>query len=119
METRRMRILQQPSRVESLLEALVSRAELIPEGCYQIRDPTAIPPPMHSVLTRAVQEGRAWACWADNYETWLFTCELVLPASRERGVPVLQVNRYGENGELKDADSWVSDPDGKWQRCTV
>ncbi len=73
---------------------------------------------MQPVLSQAVQERQAWACWANNRETWLFTCEVLLPSSHERGAPVLQVNQYGENGELKDADSWMTDPDGKWQRCT-
>jgi len=40
-----------------------------------------------------------------------------LPRSRERGVPVLMVNRYTESGELQDAGSWMSDPEGKWRRC--
>jgi hypothetical protein len=30
---------------------------------------------------------------------------------------VLLVNRYGDSGELQDAGSWTSDPEGKWQRC--
>jgi hypothetical protein len=38
-----------------------------------------------------------------------------LPLSRERGAPVLQVNRYDEKGELKDAGSWTTDPEGKWR----
>jgi hypothetical protein len=40
-----------------------------------------------------------------------------LALSRERGAPVLLVNRYAESGELKDAGSWMTDHDGKWRRC--
>jgi hypothetical protein len=40
-----------------------------------------------------------------------------LPLSRERGTPVLSINRYGEDGELKDAGAWLVGPDGFWQRC--
>jgi hypothetical protein len=40
-----------------------------------------------------------------------------LALSRERGAPVLQVNRYEESGELKDAGSWMTDHDGTWRRC--
>jgi hypothetical protein len=33
-------------------------------------------------------------------------------------MPVLLVNRYGERGELQDAAAWMTDPEGKWQRCS-
>src|SRR6266404_8657811 len=115
METRRLRTLQQPSQVLKLLEAFVARGDLLPEGCYQIRDPGALPSPLKLVLTRAIEEGRVWASWANAHDTWLFTCELSLALSRERGAPVLLVSRYAESGELKDAGSWMTDLDGKWR----
>jgi hypothetical protein len=117
METRRLRTIQQPSHIERLLDALVSRANLIPKDGYQIRDPSALPPQLQTLITQATEEGRVWGCWVNSFETCLFTCEMSLPRSRERGVPVLLVNRYGESGELQDAGSWTCDPDGKWQRC--
>ena len=117
MDTRRLRALQPPAEVEKLLEAFVSSRELLPKGCYPIRDPGALPAPLQVVVVRATQEGRVWACWANNFDTWLFTCEMSLSLSRERGVPVLVVNRYGERGELEESAAWVSDPQGKWTRC--
>ena len=117
METRRLRTIQQPSHIERLLEALVSRADLLPKDGYQIRDPSALPPPLQALITQATQEGRVWGCWVNSFETCLFTCEMSLPRSRERGSPVLLVNRYNESGELQDDGSWTSDPEGKWQRC--
>lgn len=117
METRRLRTLQQPAQLEKLLEAFVARGYLLPEGCYQIRDPAALPPPLQRVVTRTIQEGRVWTCWANSHDTWLFTCEMSLASSRERGAPVLQVNRYADSGELKDIGSWMTDRDGKWLRC--
>jgi len=117
METRRLRTIQQPSHIERLLEALVSRANLLPKDSYQIRDSSTLPPQLQTLVAQAVQEGRVWGCWANSYETCLFTCEMSLARSRERGVPVLLVNRYGESGELQDAGSWMSDPEGKWRRC--
>jgi hypothetical protein len=117
METRRLRTIQQPSHLERLLEALVSRANLLPKDCYQIRDPSALPPQLQALVAQAAQEGRVWRCWVNSYETCLFTSEMSLPRSRERGSPVLLVNRYNESGELQDAGSWMSDPEGKWQRC--
>ena len=117
METRRLRTIQQPSHIERLLDALVSRANLLPKDCYQIRDPGTLPTQLQTLIAQAAQEGRVWRCWANSYETCLFTCEMSLPRSRERGVPVLLVNRYGESGELQDAGSWMSDAEGKWRRC--
>jgi hypothetical protein len=117
METRRLRTIQQPSHIEKLLEALVSRANLLPKDCYQIRDPDALPSQLQRLIARAAQEGRVWRCWANSYETCLFTSEMSLPLSRERGSPVLLVNRYRENGELQDAGPWMSDSEGKWRRC--
>ena len=117
METRRLRTLQQPSHIEKLLEALVSRASLLPKDSYQIRDPGALPPPLQTLIAQAAQEGRVWRCCANSYETCLFTCEMSLPRSRERGSPVLLVNRYSESGELQEAGSWMSDQEGKWRPC--
>lgn len=117
METRRLRNLQQPSQVERLLEAFVARGDFVPEGCYQIRDASALPSQLQRVLVQASEEGRVWVCWANPHDTWLFTGEMSLPLSRERGAPVLLVNRYAESGDLTDAGSWTTDPDGKWRRC--
>jgi len=118
METRRLRTIQQPSHIERLLEALVSRANLLPKDSYQIRDPAALPPPLQEVIAQAARDGRVWGCWANSYETCLFTSEMSLPRLRERGVPVLLVNRYGESGDLQDAGAWTTDLEGKWRRCS-
>ena len=117
METVRLRSIQEPSHVERLLEAYVSRGDLLPKDAFQIRAMRALSPQLQRVVTRATQKGQVWACWADSYHTWLFTCEISLPLSRERGAPVLLVDQYDEAGELKDSGTWVSDQEGKWRRC--
>jgi hypothetical protein len=117
METVRLRRIQEPSQVERLLEAYVARGELLPKDAFQIRAMRALSPQLQRVVTRATQKGHVWACWADSYHTWLFTCEMSLPLSRERGAPVLLIDQYDEAGELKDSGTWVSDQDGKWRRC--
>jgi hypothetical protein len=117
METLRLRRIQQPSHVQRLLEAFVMRGNRLPKDCYQIRNSRSLSPQLRRILTREAQEGHIWACWADNHHTWLFTCEMSLPLSRERGAPVLQVCLYDEAGELKEAGTWVADPHGEWRRC--
>jgi hypothetical protein len=117
METVRLRRMQEPSHVERLLEACVSRGDLLPKDAFQIRAMRALSPQLQQIVTRATQKGHVWACWADSYHTWLFTCEMSLPLSRERGAPVLHVDQYDEAGELKNSGSWVSDQEGKWRSC--
>src|SRR5260370_7435187 len=88
METRRLRTIQQPSHIERLLEALVSRASLLPKDSYQIRDPSTLPPQLQTLIAQAAQQGRVWGGWANSYETSLFTCGLSPPRSPQPGVPV-------------------------------
>ncbi len=118
METLRLRRMQEPSRVERLLEAYVARAGCLPNDAYQLRDPRELPRGLHAVLTRAVEEGQAWSCWARGAEIWLFTCHMSLALSRERGAAVLLVQRYAEDAQLQDSGAWRFDPQGTWTRCS-
>ncbi|HMK21954.1 MAG TPA: hypothetical protein VK466_06445 [Terriglobales bacterium] len=117
METLRLRRIQEPSRVESLLEAFIARAHILPEGAYQIRNVRELPAGLEAVVTRAIAQGQVWSCWARAAEIWLFTCDMSLPLSRERGTPVLMVRVYGEDAEVMDSGTWRYDPLGTWGRC--
>lgn len=119
MDTVRLRKIQEPSHLERLLEAFVTRGGLLPDDCYQIRATRALSPQLQRVVTLATQSGRVWSCWADTDRTWLFTCELSLPLSRGRGAPVLHIDQYDETGVAQESATWVVDPDGKWQRFAV
>jgi hypothetical protein len=117
METLRLRRMQEPSRVQRLLEAYVSRANILPEDSYPIRDPRELPPRVRIHIARALAEGQVWMCWARTPQIWLFTCEMSLALSRERGAPVLLLRCYDEEGELKDSGTWRYDALGAWSRC--
>jgi hypothetical protein len=117
METLRLRKIQQPLHLERLLEAFISRGKGLPVGAYQIRDPSVVPGAARRIVAKAIEEGRVWACWADNFHSWLFTCEMSLSLSRERGCPVLQVCCYDESGLLTEAGTWAADRDGRWLKC--
>lgn len=117
METLRLRRIQEPSRVERLLDAYVSRTRILPHGSYQLRDPRELPPSLRGVVSRATAQGEAWACWAQGSHIWLFTCEMSLALSRERGAPVLLVRQYNEDGEVTDSGTWRFDAAGAWTRC--
>lgn len=116
METLRLLKIQQPSGIERLLEAFVSRAWGLPEGAYRILDRRALPSELQGVLTQAIAQGQVWSCWAHGASLWLFTAEMSLPLSRERGAPVLRINQYDDHGALQDSGGWIGTQDG-WQRC--
>ena len=94
---------------------LVLRATLVSDSAYQIRDVASVPVELRRIALRAIRKGQAWTCWVDLNHTWLFTGEMPLALSRERGRPVMQVEFYDDDG-LKDSGLWMSDADGKWQR---
>ena len=83
---------------------------------YMIRDQKAMPAPLQGVIFQARRKDLAWCCWKDSSGLWLLTCEMLLDLSREHGSPVLDVQLYGENGELKDNGTWGIDAEGKWRR---
>lgn len=118
METLKLRRIQQPSRVERLLENYVWHSALLPEDAYQIRDTDAVPASLRPIISRAMEQGQVWSCWANASRVWLFTSDMSLAHSRERGSPVLQVARYSEHGELQESGAWIADSHGKWTRCT-
>jgi hypothetical protein len=66
---------------------------------------------------QAIKLGRSWSCWTQGYRAWLFTAEMSMELSRERGAPVLQVNLYGDDGSLRESATLMNGPSGKWQRC--
>jgi hypothetical protein len=117
METVRLRKIQQPSRVGGLLEAYISRGETLPRAAYEIHERSALPEPLRKVAARATQQGRVWRGWASRSHVWLFTADMSLALSRERGAPVLQVSIHDENGELTDSGCWLMDRQSNWMRC--
>lgn len=117
METLRLNRLQQsPSHIRRLLEVLVVRAKLVPEHAYQVRLTSAVPEELRVRAELAAKEGRVWVCWAHGFRAWLFTAEMALAVSRERGTPVMHIDIYDERG-VKDSGLWMPNQDGTWQRC--
>lgn len=117
METLRLRRIQEPSRVETLLEAFISHAHILPADAYQVRDRRELPNSVQPIISRTIVQGQVWSAWARGAEIWLFTCDMSLPLSRERGTPVLVVRVYGEDADLRDSGTWRYDPLGTWSRC--
>ena len=118
-EILRLHALQQPMQAERLLEAFITRANILPKDSYRVRDPEALPDSLQRVMFNAPQEGQICICWARGLHTWLFTCEPPVQASPERRSSALHVKVYGESGNLVAAGAWMSDIEGKWQRCVA
>ena len=116
METLRLRRIQEPARVETLLEAYISRARILPEGAHKVRDRRELPNRVQTIVSRAKAQGHVWSGWARGAHVWLFTCEMSLPLSRERGTPVLMVHLYNEDAEVVDSGTWRYHL-GTWSRC--
>src|SRR5215470_2522438 len=118
-ETARLRKLrQQPAHAERLLHALVVCANLVPEGAHQIRNFASVPKELRIIASlAATTSGHIWSCWTLEGRTWLFTGELSLSQSRARGVPVLLVDAYDEDGP-KDSGLWAY-RQGIWERCAT
>ena len=114
-ESTKARLRKVQANVERLLPALVQRAHLVPEGAHQIRSSAAMPDQLRIVAALALNNGRAWSCWTHGLRTWLFTAEMLLALSRERGVPVLHLDLFDDYGP-KDSSLWAHS-DGEWQRC--
>lgn len=117
METLRLRRIHEPSRVQRLLDAYISRTGNLPDSSYHVRNPHELPRSLRSVIDRATSLGETWSCWADGSHMWLFTCEMSLALSCERGAPVLLVRQYDEDADITDCGAWKFDAVGAWTRC--
>jgi hypothetical protein len=100
-----------------VLQSYISRAANLPWSAYRMRTAGTIPKELRGLVMQAVKLGKTWSCWTDGTQTRLFTAEVSLPLSRERGAPVLQVNLYGDDGSLRESGTLMTDQSGKWCRC--
>src|ERR1700728_2320920 len=114
METARLRKLEELSKVQRLLETAVSKAALVPENAYVLRDRKALPLVLLELAQQAGRKDKVWSAWTENDRIWLFTAEMSLALSRERGSPVLHIMVYTEDGQLNEARYWTFNNLGQW-----
>jgi hypothetical protein len=118
METMRLRNIQVPSRVERLLESAISKAKLVPEDAYHVRDSQSLPIPLRELVERGDGKKAVWSAWKDGHRIRLFAGEMSMGMSRERGSPVLHITACTEDGQLNEAGCWTPDELGQWGHCT-
>lgn len=117
MQTMRLFAYQTPSRVEALLESLLQAREHFPRKARKVTDRSELPSALQKIVIKLKNSDRVWSAWANEDRIWLFTAEMSLELSRERGCPALQVGSYEVDGKLKVWQLWTCLKDGTWQQC--
>ena len=62
-------------------------------------------------------EGHVWRAWTGRSRDVAVGLRSVAGASRERGLPVMEVRRYDEHGSIEESGTWVRVRNDSWQRC--
>jgi hypothetical protein len=119
MQTMKLRTLQRPSQLETLLESLVMSQNWVPAGAPVVTDRSELPSALQKLAIKAVNSDGAWRAWQCHDGARLFVTEMSMDLSRERGCPALKVNYYNDQGRLQHYSLWIKLPTGDWQRCAL
>jgi hypothetical protein len=119
MDTMRLRAIQQPSRVEALLESFALGQGLLPPAARPLFDFDDLPRELQLLIRRSGSDAHAWRAWSDDRHVWFLCGELSLPLSRERGRPVLRISQYDEEAQMLEAAMWLHSHGERWDRCSV
>ena len=117
MHTAILKTIKQPSLLTVLLRALVQTFNVVPKDAYEVCDRTSLPPALQRFVRSAAHLEASWVCWMDDAgHAWFYFAEMPLELSRKHRKPVLQVDRYEEDGSLLETSKWFEARDGKWSR---
>jgi hypothetical protein len=117
MHTEILRTIKQPSFLTVLLRELVQTFNVVPKDAHEVCDRTSLPLGLQRFVRSAAHLEASWACWMDDAgHAWFYFAEMPLELSREYGKPVLQIDRYEEDGSLLETSKWLEGRDGKWRR---
>jgi len=117
METMRLRAIQHPGHAVELLDSFIRREGRLPEDSRRLTHGSQLTPSLEKLAARTLADGSVWRAWTDDRAIWLWTCEVSLDRSRERGLPVMEVWRYDEFGAVEESGTWVRVRQDSWQRC--
>ena len=117
METMKLRAIQQPGHAGELLDSFIRVVGSLPGDSYPLTEERQLTPSLEKLALRSLDEGHVWRAWTDDREMWLWTSEMSLALSRERGMPVMEVRQYDEQGQMNSAGTWVRVRHDAWQRC--
>ena len=119
MHTMKLRTLQKPSLIESLLDSLSLAQDWVPSGAPLLTRREELTPALQKLAVRAVKGEGAWRACTNPDGVRFFVAEMSMDLSRERGRPALMVRHYNDKGQLQQYAVWVNSPAGGWQRCAV
>jgi hypothetical protein len=92
MRTMKLRTLQVPSALETMLGSLVASQNWVTAEAPRISQRSDLPSALQKHTTKAVKGDGAWQAWTSYDGIRLFIAEMSLDLSRERGYPVLKVS---------------------------
>ena len=119
MHTMKLRTLQQPSRLELLLDSLATAQRWVPSGAPLVTDRSELMSALQRLAMKATKGDGAWRAWTCHDGIRFFVAEMSMDLSRERGCPALKVHYYNDQGQLQQYGVWVQLPGGVWQPCTI
>jgi hypothetical protein len=117
METMKLRAMQQPGHAGELLDSFIKLGGSLPSGARRLKQERELTPTLEKLAQRSLEEGAVWSAWTDDRAMWLWSSEVSLARSRERGLPVMEVRRYDESGTMEERGTWVRLRADIWQRC--
>lgn len=118
METMKLRAIQHPGHAVELLDSFIRLAANLPRESHRLTHDSQLTPSLEKLAQRSADDGNVWRAWTDDRAIWLWTCEVSLDRSRERGLPVMEVRRYDEFAQIEERGTWVRVQNDRWQRCT-
>jgi len=119
MQTMKLRVLQQPSHLETLLDSLVTSQNWVAGSAPRVTDRSEMPSALQKLAMKAVKAEGAWRAWVSHDGIRLFVAEMSLDLSRERGCPALKVSYYDDGARLQQYSLWIQLADGAWQRSSL
>jgi hypothetical protein len=115
MRTMKLRTLQAPSALQTLLSSLVASQHWVTAESPQVLERSDLPSALQKVAIKASEGDGAWLAWTSYDGIRLFIAEMSLDLSRERGNPVLKVSNYNDEAQLLKYSVWVQLTDGSWR----
>jgi hypothetical protein len=115
----KLRTLQAPTALESLLGSLVASQHWVAAEAPRIFERSDLPPALKKLTVKAAKGDGAWQAWTSYDGIRLFIVEMPLDLSRERGYPVLKVSFYNDQAQLQRYSVWVQLPDGGWRQTSI
>jgi hypothetical protein len=117
MQTMKLRAIQLPGNAGELLDSFIRAEGHLADDSRELKRERELTPTLEKLAQRSLDDGGVWRAWTDERAMWLWASEVSLALSRERGMPVMEVRRYDENGNVEESGTWVRVRLDQWQRC--